>query len=289
MAQAANRRSYPRKLRRVQVRFWRPGEERPRGGFTKNLSVTGAFVTTPDPAGRNERLRVELVEGGRQTLLEAVVVHSHRVPPELRRFADSAMGLRFLELEELVGPFLPADAQRPMDEPAADAPRPEESTAAAGAAAGDGDEPATTAGPVWTEAPPDPAGPAAGPSAPDSSSGGAPARRRIDPPGAGERVYPLTFERPSDLVALYRRDVVNGGLFVSTSRPAKLDESVTVEIVLPGAGRRRIVAEARVVQVVEPRKVAGGRTAGGMGVELRDPDRLLRELEPVVAALEGNG
>ena len=277
MAQAANRRSYPRKLRRVQVRFWRPGEERPRGGFTRNLSVTGAFVTTPDPAGRNERLRVELVEGSRHTLVEAVVVHSHRVPPELRRFADSAMGIRFLDLEELVGPYLPPDARQPIDE---------EPAGGGGATEGPG-EPAE---PVWTDAPPDPGGPGERP-APAAAAGrsGRPAGRRVAVAGAAERVYPLTFERPADLVALYRRDVVNGGLFVTTSRPAKLDDPVTVEIVLPGADRRRIVAEARVVQVVEPRQVGGGRSSGGMGVELRDPDRLMRELASVVAELEGEG
>ena len=286
MAETANRRSYPRKLRRVLVRFWRRGEERPRGGFTKNLSVTGAFVTTPDPADRNERLRVELVDGGRQATLEAVVVHAHRVPPELRRFTDSAMGIRFLGLEELVGPFLPADAQRPIEEepaglPAGPHPPIDEEPLGRASATGTG----SPGEPVSTDSPPDPGSPTPGP--PAASAGAArPTGRRVAPVGASERVYPLTLERPADLIDLYRRDVVNGGLFVFTSRPARLDDSVTVEIVPPGAGRR-IVAEARVVRVVEPRKVGGSRTAGGMGLELRDPERVMRELGPLVAELEG--
>jgi hypothetical protein len=111
--QSTPRRLYPRQLRRLAVRFWRQGEDRPRQGFTKNVSLTGAFVSTPDPAGRGERVRLELSDAGRSALLYAVVVHSHRVPAELRRFADSAMGLRFLGLDEVVGPFLGEEAQQP--------------------------------------------------------------------------------------------------------------------------------------------------------------------------------
>lgn len=272
----ASRRLYPRQLRRLAVRFWRPGEERPRQGFTKNVSLTGAFVSTPDPAGRGERLRLELSDAGRTAQVYAVVVHAHRVPPELRRFADSAMGVRFLGLDEVVGPFLGDEALQP-------------------AAAGERGRGETSGAP----------GP---PRTPGEGGGGATAAHRIDAgrgaggtgafgggapagtgalPAAGATVtYTLSFATDDDFLAVYRRDVVNGGLFVTAERPARPDERVAVELRLPGAGAPTVRVEGRVVQVVEPRTLASGRTAGGMGLELIDADGVVRRLAPHVAAYE---
>lgn len=230
----ANRRSYARTLRRVQVRFSIDGEERLRHGFTKNLSLSGALVTTADPPGRGAVVRMEMVGKERSSIVYARVVHAHRMPPELRRFADSAMGVRFLQTAELIASFLPegATAGLPLDQP-----------------------PET-----------------------ESEGGGG---------DVGGQTYSLSFEKPSDFLTVYHRDLVNGGLFVATSRPARLHEKVVVALHLPGEEKKVEKVKARVVQVVEPRKVAGGRTAGGMGLELLDPDRVLERLVPVVEGLQG--
>ncbi len=58
-----------------------------------------------------------------------------------------------------------------------------------------------------------------------------------------------------------------------------------MDLALPRLGHS-VRLEARVVQVIEPRKLAGNRTAGGMGLELKDPERVLRELATLVASLE---
>lgn len=236
----ANRRNFARALRRVQVRFSLDGEDRVRHGFTKNLSLSGALVTTADPPGRGATVRMELVGKERTVVVYARVVHAHRMPPELRRFAESAMGVRFLQTAELISPLLPEHATggKPLAPPTDDA------------AAAQEDGP---------------------------------------PPTAGDHTYALSFEKPSDFLTVFHRDLVNGGVFVSTSRPARLHEVVVVALHLPGDAKRVEEVKARVVQVVEPRQLAGGRTAGGMGVELLDPERVLDRLRPVVVELQGGG
>lgn len=340
MSSAPSRRRYPRQLRRLAVRFWRQGEDRARQGFTKNLSLTGAFVSTPDPAARGERLRLELSDAGRSALLDAVVVHSHRVPPEFRRFADSAMGLRFLALDELVGPFLGKEALQPESGEAAGG-RAGEGTgasaagggvaAAAGSGArseapegGEGRGERAGASPGGAEEAPDGSDPAraagiggagggaagvgaagvsaAGVSATGSGAAsigtGAPAAASaaerdpsatgspLLPTGGPAAAYSLRFATGNDFLATYRRDLLNGGLFVTTDRPARLHERVAVDLHLPGASAPTIRIEGRVVQVVDPRPLASGRTAGGMGLELVDPDAAIARLAPHVAAYE---
>lgn len=250
----ANRRAHARQLRRVQVRFQRAGEERAYSGFTKNLSLSGALITAPDPAPRGSRIRVELMGKEEQAVVYAEVVHAHRVPREMRRFAESAMGVRFLSVEEVVAPFLP-------DNGSGARPRPRGRTSA-GSRRGAG--------------------------------GGATPRRDPDMeetvnlrrPGAetssSRQEYSLLFENPKDFLTVFHRDIANGGLFVSTSRPARLYSPVRVTLHLPVQPKRSVEIDARVVQVVEPRKTGGGSTAGGMGLEIVDPDGVMERLEPVV-------
>lgn len=307
MSQSTPRRLYPRQLRRLAVRFWREGEERPRQGFTKNVSLTGALVSTPDPAGRGERLRLELSDAGRGVLLYAVVVHSHRVPAEFRRFVDSAMGLRFLGLDEVVGPFLGEEALQPLgtDEPGS---RTVGGGTGGGRAAGGGTGsfpssgggtgafPAAGGGAAeWTAVAPGGVGSAATSPAATAPTGAGSSPRRPDlaatgsrplPSGGPAATYSLAFPTGDDFLTTYRRDLLNGGLFVTTDRPARLNDRVLVDLRLPGAGAPTLRVEGRVVQVVDPRPLASGRTAGGMGLELVDPDQVVHRLAPHVAAYE---
>lgn len=336
--QSPSRRLYPRQLRRLGVRFWRQGEERARQGFTKNVSLTGAFVSTPDPAARGERLRLELSDAGRTALLYAVVVHAHRVPAELRRFADSAMGLRFLGLDEVVGPFLGEEALQPLAAGEATGARPARGTGARPAAAGTGafpadassrggSAPATGAGSGGGDGAGGRAAGAAfgegagGGSATGAASGGgtgssaaggrgggggggpgsggaawegpAPGAPTADRAASGPRplagdaaTYVLTFATAADFLATYRRDLLNGGLFVTTDRPPRLNERVTVELRLPGVSAPTVRVAGRVVQVVDPRPLASGKTTGGMGLELVDADAVIARLAAHVAAYE---
>jgi Tfp pilus assembly protein PilZ len=311
--QSTPRRLYPRQLRRLAVRFWRQGEDRPRQGFTKNVSLTGAFVSTPDPAGRGERVRLELSDAGRSALLYAVVVHSHRVPAELRRFADSAMGLRFLGLDEVVGPFLGEEAQQPgVTREAAGgwvgggtgafvAGGTAGFPAAAGgerAVGGSGGGTSTGAGLGGAEkasgssrvASPSPGGAGVGGGARSAAGGELSATgSRPLPAGGPAATYSLAFATGSDFLATYRRDLLNGGLFVTTDSPARLNDRVAVDLRLPGASAPTVRVEGRVVQVVDPRPLASGRTAGGMGLELIDPDAAISRLALHVAAYERSG
>lgn len=246
-----NRRSYPRQLRRVQVRFQRVGEERSYSGFTKNLSLSGALITAPDPAPRGSRIRLELMGKEDQAVVYAQVVHAHRVPREMRRFAESAMGVRFLSVEEVVAPFLP------------------ESRSGAGPQTGGGrhhrrrrEKQAAARDPDMEET--------------------LNLRRPDAETPSTRQEYSLLFENPKDFLTVFHRDIANGGLFVSTSRPARLYDPVRVTLHLPVRPKRSVEVDARVVQVVEPRKAGGGRTAGGMGLEIIDPEVVLEKLEPVV-------
>jgi Tfp pilus assembly protein PilZ len=306
--QSTSRRLYPRQLRRLAVRFWRQGEERARQGFTKNVSLTGAFVSTPDPAARGERVRLELSDAGRTALLYAVVVHAHRVPAEFRRFADSAMGLRFLGLDEVVGPFLGEKALQPLATAEAPGGRTAGGTgarpAAAGGAgafpAGAGDRGGSTPAPGGGGGGGDGAdgrgggggavGSASGDTAREGPAPGAPTADRTAsgprPLAGGPATYALTFATAADFLATYRRDLLNGGLFVTTDRPARLNERVAVDLLLPGASAPTVRVEGRVVQVVDPRPLASGRTAGGMGLELVDADAVIARLAAHVAAYE---
>lgn len=245
----ANRRVYPRQLRRVQVRFQRAGQERTHSGFTRNLSLSGALITAPDPAPRGSRIRVELLGKEQEVVVYAEVVHAHRVPREMRRYAESAMGVRFLSVEEVVAPLLPDGAAGGRQRP----------TQAAGE---EGGGRSTARSPDMEET------------------------LDLRHPGAEapstRQEYSLLFENPKDFLTVFHRDIANGGLFVSTSRPARMHEPVRVTLHLPVRPKRSIEVDARVVQVVEPRKAGGGRTNGGMGLEIIDPDVVMQKLEPVV-------
>jgi Tfp pilus assembly protein PilZ len=102
-----DRRQVSRWARRILVRFWRTGEERPYVGHTLNLSAGGMFVSTDRPASSGTRVRVEVLDQDQGFMVEGVVTHSRRVAPELRRVHEPGMGVRFLSHEELVAPLLP--------------------------------------------------------------------------------------------------------------------------------------------------------------------------------------
>lgn len=89
-------------MRRIAVRFWRIGEDRPSLGHTVNLSPRGMFIGTNRPPKSGERVRVEVVAPDKGFVVEGVVTHSHLVAPELRRIQEAGMGVRLLSSDELI-------------------------------------------------------------------------------------------------------------------------------------------------------------------------------------------
>lgn len=105
-----------------------------------------------------------------------------------------------------------------------------------------------------------------------------------------EGVYRLRFDSPEQFLKVARNDVVHGGLFVPTHRPAPLDHPVTVEVELPVPGLRPVRLAARVVQRIDP-STGGARPnlLAGMGVQLENPEAARKAFLPALEALEGRG
>jgi hypothetical protein len=103
-------------------------------------------------------------------------------------------------------------------------------------------------------------------------------------PGTEARIFSVRFASARDFLGTYERDIVNGGLFVSTSRPGKLREVVRVELHPPAPGVAPLLLPARVVQRFQP-EPGSGAILVGMGVELLDLQETLARLQPVVERL----
>lgn len=93
-------------------------------------------------------------------------------------------------------------------------------------------------------------------------------------------VFRVSFASASDFLDCYRRDLVNGGIFVRTRYPRRPQSLVELEIEAPD-GEALVPVRGRVVQVVESRD-GDDPVRGGMGVELLDLDELLDRLQPLV-------
>lgn len=95
------RRRNVRRTRHVQVRFTRRGDAQVYSGYTTDISTTGMFVTTASPLQPGERLRLELMgEGG--FVIEGIVARAMRVAAHLLAVRKPGMGVRFMQVDELV-------------------------------------------------------------------------------------------------------------------------------------------------------------------------------------------
>jgi Tfp pilus assembly protein PilZ len=98
-----DRRRRQRRARRVQVQFWRRGDPHPTSGYTTNISPTGMFIGSSAPLPLGTRVRVEVLDPENGFMVEGLVVHSVRVPPQYQQVRLTGMGIRFLKVDELVG------------------------------------------------------------------------------------------------------------------------------------------------------------------------------------------
>lgn len=232
-------------------------------GYTTNISTTGMFLATNSPQPPGARLRVEVLEGDRGFIVEGVVAHARKTRSDLMRLSHPGMGIRFLSVEELVReliPVIPGETEEiPQDRPVAPPPAP----------------------PTTQQVAPSPAAPA-----PPSAAAAAPPSpppRPIDGSGA----FSMGFLGPSEFLEVYRRDIVNGGLFVSTRYPGRLQETVTVDLLPPLAAAEPVSFRARVVQRLEPRgNDFGANLLSGMGVEILELPAVLERLRPIVERLK---
>ncbi len=100
-----------------------------------------------------------------------------------------------------------------------------------------------------------------------------------------EGVYQVWFANREQFLEAYRRDIATGGLFVPSDHPAKLHETITVELRIAEADVQPLRFQARVVQCLEPSMPGNGSTSNlmsGMGVELLTYDRTLKAMNALV-------
>lgn len=285
-----SRRRAVRRPRRVQVHFWRQGDPAAYIGYTTNISLTGMFIATNSPLSSGARVRIEVVDRDRGFMVEGVVAHARKSPPELARLNQSGMGVRFLTVEELVRELMPAGLAETEEILLEEAPHLEPPP------------PLPTQAFPTAARPPRPSPPAPPPPAPPPPAPvvvGPPKRPVVVPPPPLSPRRPPAPVEPSggsftvrfsgveEFLEVYRRDIRQGGLFVSTRYPARLQETVNVELFPPGLLVDPVLVRARVVQRFEPQSDTGPNLLSGMGLELLDVPSVLERLEPVVERLRG--
>ena len=110
----------------------------------------------------------------------------------------------------------------------------------------------------------------------------APAQRPVDATG----VFNVEFLGPPEFLEVFHRDIVNGGLFVSTRYPGRLQEVVRIDLHVPLPYAEPVSFRARVVQRFEPQgSDFGANLLAGMGVEILDLPAVVERLRPLVERL----
>ena len=116
------RRDNQRRARRVQVQFWKRGEPHSYTGYTTNISPTGMYIGTPNPVGKGGRIRIEVLDPQRGFMVEAEVAHALKTPLAMQQVKPSGMGVRFLQVDELIAElfggsmvFRPEEEKPPKD------------------------------------------------------------------------------------------------------------------------------------------------------------------------------
>jgi Tfp pilus assembly protein PilZ len=283
-----SRRRALRRPRRVQVNFWKQGEPTSYIGYTTNISMTGMFIATNSPMPSGVRVRIEIVDRDRGFMVEGVVAHARKIRGELARISQSGMGVRFLSVEELVRELIPAvfgqTEEIPRD-PDRGSVAPSESSS------GEPEPPMEHAAPrpptptpvaPSEPKPPEPFPPAA--AAPFTME-----KPAVAPVTASGGSFSVSFSSTDEFMEVYRRDILQGGLFVSTLYPARLQETVLVELHPPIPTAEALTVRARVVQRFEPSSdpYASPNLLSGMGLELLDLPLLVEKLQPVMRLLRG--
>jgi hypothetical protein len=241
------------------------------------------FIATNSPVAGGSRIRVEVVDRNRGFMVEGVVAHARKIGGDLARASLSGMGVRFLTVEELVRELFPSALGSTEEIPQAPPPPdPQEIPQAT-------IEPKP---PSPSPSPPPPAfepmaAPVAAPVPEPWPPPPSPVLPRPAPLPVGEGAFSVRFVSAEEFLEVYQRDILQGGLFVSTLHPARIQESVVVELYPPLSGAAPVTLRARVVHRFEPHsgEAGGHNLLSGMGLELFDLPALVEQLQPVVNLL----
>lgn len=244
--------------KRLQVRFWREGDESPHSGYTTNMSMTGMFVATNTPVTPNERVRVEIIDDEGSRFLHGEVVHAARVSPLLAKLRQAGMGIRLLGVDELIGELVGRGRERLREdiEFRVNAPMRtgfDQPTLAGGA------EP-TNAQETRQED-----------SALKEGNGWPETVNPLDP-----TLFSVRFESGEEFLSTFRRELQHGGMFIKTQHPPKVNQDVTVEIKRPAGDSVRL--PARVVSRRSPEEDPNPKTPPGINVDFKDLKSALEEL-----------
>ncbi|HEV2851990.1 MAG TPA: PilZ domain-containing protein [Thermoanaerobaculia bacterium] len=282
-----SRRRAVRRPRRVQVHFWKQGEPTSYVGYTTNISMTGMFIATNSPMPPASRIRIEVIDRDRGFMVEGIVAHARKIRGELARVSQSGMGVRFLSVEELVRELIPAAYGQTEEIPQNPDRGSVSAPAAALAAEPEPVEARAPAQPPPVPVPPPPREALREPAAPSVPAPPVPERPPVPVPGT-DGSFSVRFSGVEEFMEVYRRDILQGGLFVSTRYPARLQETVTVELHPPLPFAEPVLVRARVVQRFEPSDSgASPNLLAGMGLELIDLPALMGKLQQVVQRMRG--
>ena len=263
------RRIHRRFARRIELRYWRPGETQGHTAYTTNISKSGLFLSSATALAPGERLRLEIIDREGGFFAEGRVARVHRVSLALRQVEQQGVGVRFLLPEELVESLVPLARQ---SGPATQGGRPHQAEPPGASDGGSQEalaEVAAAHGPVG------------------APGGDLPLEREPAGDIARDRIVPVSFADPSAFLSTYHRDISAGGLFVSTPTPMALQAEIWIEMQLPIPGERPRLFAARVIQRFEPQAAVGpGRNyLSGMAVQFIEPEKVLAELKPLLAVL----
>lgn len=253
------RRIAERHRRHLQVRVWRHGTDEMLLGHTSNISRTGLYVVAMRIFPSGTRVRLEVGES-RGFWAEGLVVRSLSAPPVLRKVKPTGMGIRFLEIPELVAELIEGQAIQTV-RPGSERPTP---APAGGASTGERVDPAAAASQL-------PAAPQRDEPSVAPAVGAPPGPQQHD---GGRPRYRLQLPHGEALARVIERDLAAGGLFVPTLEPLPLDSVLVVEVSV-GNGGEGVGVLARVVHRIDPAGPDGGfggpNLMAGMGVEVLEP------------------
>ena len=243
--------------KRLQIRFWREGDDNPHSGYTTNISMTGMFVATKTPMTPNERVRIEIIDENGNRFVHGEVVHAARVSPLLAKLRQAGMGIRLLGVDELIGELVGRGRERLR----------EDIEFRVNAPMRTGYDPPAAAG---TDPPQE--RPETSPS--NEASGWTETVSPLDP-----TLFSIRFESDEEFLSAFRRELQHGGMFIKTQYPPNVNEQVTVEITRSAEEPARLPA-----RVVSRRRPSGDPDSDplrppGINVDFTDLEGALDELK----------
>ncbi len=241
----------PRYKRRLPVRFWHPQTGDPHQAFTIDISLVGMFISTRAPLPEGSRFRIEVLEPGHNYIFQGEVVRTERVAAELQQVSPSGMGVRLLQVGELVQELIPGEAEK-----ARVVPPPSQAV--------------TKAGPGRYSV-------ARKPSAPDAAE-----EEKEQVP-----VYLLRFASPEVFLQFFLHHRDQGGFFVPTRRPAAVGDEIRVTFELMRRGVEPLELGGRVAAHLDEAENGDPRPTG-MRVTFVDEEGAMQQLLAMIRRLRDN-